>query len=669
MFSKISIKWIMPPLLVLPVVVVAGVLTILAYRTGKSSADDLADQNMQQIHGRIVEHLTRLMDMPPAMNELNKSMLAKGQLSFSDVDRNRIPVFETLNIFPAVSSIVVGSQIGQTMWIIRYPGETTYEYAIKKDPAGQMEEFALDAHGDVSSEQLSHYDFHPTRRPWYKAAIAADGPTWGTIYVWVRGGKGVTLGIPYVEPVRDTAGGVTGVVNTELTLSDISKYLKQLPVGKTGKSFIIERDGNLVANSLDISCMTDDLKRLRAADASDPWIAQAAQLVTQKFGDNVDLTKQETLFADIAGQPMRLVISPFANRKNLNWLIVTTVPDADFLATIHQTRRHSIAVGAIAVLLMLIVTVFAILWLLRPLLALAAHVKSVGEGDLKRQIQLNDNREMAQLSVAINGMVHDLQDRMRLRHALDLAMDVQQNLLPDSTPSVRGVDIAARAKYCDETGGDYYDFLDVAGLNSNELVVALGDVMGHGVAAAMLMATARGMLRSHVRVQGSAAELLTHVNDLLVKDTDGMRFMTMLLMVIDTAGRKLRWSSAGHDAPFLYDAAEDRFLELAEAGGIPLGIAENQKYDEATLEDLKPGQVLVVGTDGLWESRNESDEDFGKERLQQTIRRLAGQSAANIEAGIFDALKAFCGTRNMHDDVTYVVIKFTDDFGTGAEQN
>ena len=105
-------------------------------------------------------------------------------------------------------------------------------------------------------------------------------------------------------------------------------------------------------------------------------------------------------------------------------------------------------------------------------------------------------------------MTLGLQDRLRMRESLSLAMEVQRNLLPSDAPVISGLDIAGHSTYCDETGGDYYDFLDVSGADKDTAVVALGDVMGHGVAAAMLMATARGILRSRCSVAGSLADCL-----------------------------------------------------------------------------------------------------------------------------------------------------------------
>lgn len=660
--SKLSLRWILPAVIVTPVLVVACVLVLLGDATARRTANDLAGQNMRQIHSRIESHLAHLMSLPPAINELNKLRLREGQMSLSDPQRNRRPVFETLRIFPDVSSIVLGKATGEAMWVIRYPGETTYEYALRPAPGAKMHEYTLGETGEQIGGALSEYDYEPTGRPWYRAAIAADGPTWGDVYVWVRNGKGETLGVSYVEPYRDDTGAILGVTNCELTLADISAFLARLEVGKTGKAFIVERNGNLVATSVGLSCMKDGQGRLPAREAGDAQIAAAAEALEQRFTslDAIKGVSRDT--ATLAGEPMELVVSPFSHGRNLDWLIITLVPENDFLADVHRSRQRALAVAIVAVTAALVVGVLLAFWLARPILAVVEHARRVGGGDLDARLIRHDNREMMQLSTALNDMADGLRDRMRLRHALSLAMEVQQSLLPSRRPVIRGVDVAARSQYCDETGGDYYDYLDIEGLGPHSLVVALGDVMGHGIAAAMLMATARGILRSHVRVQGSLSELLTHVNKLLVVDTAGRRFMTMFLGVIDTKTHSMRWASAGHDVPLIYDPAIAGMTETQDGGGLPLGVLDTETYEEQMLHGLRPGMIMVVGTDGLWESKNEAGEQFGKRRVGDVLAAVSHLDAAGIDAALYRELTTFCSTRAIDDDITYVIIKFTEEF-------
>ncbi|MEC9372813.1 MAG: PP2C family protein-serine/threonine phosphatase, partial [Planctomycetota bacterium] len=258
----------------------------------------------------------------------------------------------------------------------------------------------------------------------------------------------------------------------------------------------------------------------------------------------------------------------------------------------------------------------------------------------------------------LNRMAVELKEWMQTQQALSMAMEVQQSLLPAATPSPRGLDIAGESRFCDATGGDYYDFIDVSETGDQATLIALGDVMGHGVAAALLMASARAALRAHASEEGSLARLMTKVNQVLAEDNRHQRFMTMVLAVVEPTRGAVRWASAGHDPMIHYDPSTDSFREL-EGGDLPLGVMEGTDYSEYRASDLAEGSILMIGTDGIWEARNEEGEMFGKERLRDAIRRNHQRPAADIGAAIEADLDAFCGAGSPTDDVTFVIARVT----------
>jgi sigma-B regulation protein RsbU (phosphoserine phosphatase) len=237
-------------------------------------------------------------------------------------------------------------------------------------------------------------------------------------------------------------------------------------------------------------------------------------------------------------------------------------------------------------------------------------------------------------------------------------MDVQQRLLPRNPPQPVGLDVAGHSTYCDETGGDYYDFLMLDDAGPDSVLVALGDVMGHGVAAALVMAGARAVLRDRAVSTGSLSEIMGRLNGLLAADLDGTRFMTMYTAIVNHR-TGIRWASAGHDPAILYDPTSDRFEEL-DGGELPLGVMDDTEYIERTYAHLRPGQILVVGTDGVWEMPNEAGEQFGKQRLRDAIRNSASQPAEEIVQAILTQHSAFRGNCRPTDDVTFVIIKVKD---------
>ena len=136
--------------------------------------------------------------------------------------------------------------------------------------------------------------------------------------------------------------------------------------------------------------------------------------------------------------------------------------------------------------------------------------------------------------------------------------------------------------------------------------------------------------------------------------------MTMFLALVDVPTMSMRWASAGHDQPLIFDPQSGLLTEIdAGGGGLPLGVSASEEYEELTYNGLGPGQVMLVATDGLWEARNNKDELFGKQRVGDAIAAHVHLSAAEIDAGIYSSLQSFCAGRANDDDITYVVIKMT----------
>jgi sigma-B regulation protein RsbU (phosphoserine phosphatase) len=227
-------------------------------------------------------------------------------------------------------------------------------------------------------------------------------------------------------------------------------------------------------------------------------------------------------------------------------------------------------------------------------------------------------------------------------------------------PEIKGLDIAARSIYCDETGGDLYDFLEVDGCMADRIGIAVGDVSGHGIPAALLMATVRAFIKSRVSQPGSPAEIISDVNRLITNDTgDSGQFMTLFYAAIDAGRKELQWIRAGHDPAVYYNPGKDSFEELG-GEGMALGVDAEYIYRDGGSIGLSKGQIFLIGTDGLWETHNEAGEMFGKTRLEAIIRQKASNPADTILRSIAQAVQEFRGTAKQEDDITLAVIKIVD---------
>ena len=293
----------------------------------------------------------------------------------------------------------------------------------------------------------------------------------------------------------------------------------------------------------------------------------------------------------------------------------------------------------------------------RPVMELSRAAGRLGEGDFSARVTPSGSREIQQLGRSFNDMVPHMEDSVRLRQAMALAHEVQHSLLPAAMPVLPGLDIAGTSRYCDETGGDYYDAIPDAHGQPGRLACMVGDVSGHGIDAALLMTTARAFLRMRSHQPGTPAQVIDEVNAFLASDTFGTgRFMTLFYLEFDTPGGPLHWVRAGHDPAIFYDSARDAFEELG-GPGIPLGVLQDHACRENSRPPLNPGDVLLIGSDGMWEARDPGGAMFGKERVRDILRGNAHAPAAAIIAALLDVLDEFKDGRPVEDDVTLLVIK------------
>ena len=250
-----------------------------------------------------------------------------------------------------------------------------------------------------------------------------------------------------------------------------------------------------------------------------------------------------------------------------------------------------------------------------------------------------------------------LKEHRRMRQSLSLAKEVQQSLLPRQTPQLPGLDIAGKSIYCDETGGDYFDFLYFNEQNSEKLGVAIGDVSGHGISAALLMAAVRASLRQRVTLPGRITDIISDVNRQLVEDVEESgQFIGLFYLGADTRKRSIKWVRAGLNPAILYDPETDTFEELNGAG-MALGVDVDLKLTENEKREMKNGQVILLATDGIWETRNPEGKMFGRESIAKIIRQNKHAGAGQILEAVFDKLHKFRQDTELEDDITLVVFK------------
>jgi len=280
---------------------------------------------------------------------------------------------------------------------------------------------------------------------------------------------------------------------------------------------------------------------------------------------------------------------------------------------------------------------------LKLLNSLAGQLAQAATITQEMEARENERREKEQAILENAKVVRDM----------EIAKQIQLSLLPPGIPEIIGVGFACRCIPATHVGGDYYDFF-TRGKHSVDLAIA--DVSGHSVGAALIMAETRSVLRAEVKTSGSAREILTVLNELLHEDLSNAElFITMFYAKYNSETRLLSYANAGHNPPLVLRKGLNACIEL-DAEGLILGINKAVTFEEKSIR-LEPEDILLLYTDGVTEATSEQGELFGTERLCGIISRLRESHPEEIINRILYEINQFCGSRPVEDDISIVVMK------------
>jgi sigma-B regulation protein RsbU (phosphoserine phosphatase) len=249
-------------------------------------------------------------------------------------------------------------------------------------------------------------------------------------------------------------------------------------------------------------------------------------------------------------------------------------------------------------------------------------------------------------------MLHEqLIEKKRLEVQLEVARQVQLELLPASDPQLEGFDICAWNFSTEEVSGDYYDWVSIY---EDQIGLVIADVSGKGVPAALLMAFLRASLRAAIHIGYAPHISMAKVNYLLWESIERNQFVTAFYGVLDASNKTLAYTNAGHNPPLLMNA--DGTAHFMERGGLPLGMFRNTRYYEY-YQSIEPGQLLVLYTDGVTEALSPNDEEYGRGRLEKAVRDNRHLSARDLITTIQQEVNLWTDGRGASDDMTFFIIK------------
>jgi phosphoserine phosphatase RsbU/P len=292
---------------------------------------------------------------------------------------------------------------------------------------------------------------------------------------------------------------------------------------------------------------------------------------------------------------------------------------------------------------------------------LSRATEAVQEGNFSARVPVQRRDQLGMLGESFNSMtgsisrlITEQKQLQRLENEISIAREVQDQLFPQNFPHVQGVEIEAICRAARSVSGDYYDFIQ---LTETQVAIAIADISGKGISAALLMASLQAALRSQLLNAGSenlsTAELVARLNKHLVRNTGDDRFATFFIAIYDLSSRKLRYTNAGHLPGFCLWDGKAIHLDI---GGIVLGIVDDYAYTEGCVE-VPPDAVVIGYSDGLVEPENAYGEEFGVSRLEAAAQRVRQATPRKIAESLMTAAEEWSGSPEQADDMTVIVAK------------
>jgi len=428
---------------VLQIFAAVGLTGWQSLRNGQKDVHDLASQLRNEVTSRILERVTTYMETPQIVAQINADAVRLGQLNLQDSGNLERHFWHQMQLFKSLRPIAFGNEQGEIRSVDRLDDGTLVIRVVDKSTGGNYHTYATDNQGNRAKLIKVKKTFDPRTRPWYKAAVKTGKLTWTKIYPYF---SSPSLAISATRPLYDNqTGTLLGVTNATLSLSEITDFLNELKIGRSGQTFIIERSGELVACSILQKPFTisnegreEKRSRLQAIHSSNPLTRVTAEYLIEHFGDLRRIKGIQQIDFKIDGKRQFLQVTPFADAHGLDWLIVVVVPEDDFMKRINANIRTTILLCLLAFVLATLVGILTARWISRSILRLSKASKAIASGQLDQKFQPEGIDELELLAQSFNKMAKQLQESFAAIKTINEALRLSEKrfrLAVDQFPS------------------------------------------------------------------------------------------------------------------------------------------------------------------------------------------------------------------------------------------
>ncbi|MEM8641442.1 MAG: adenylate/guanylate cyclase domain-containing protein [Cyanobacteria bacterium P01_G01_bin.54] len=411
---QIALRWLLTVPFLLQLLGTVGLVGYLSWRVGQQAVNSLASQLRSELTTRIEERLQNYIAAPHVINRLNATAVQGGTLDLASAQGSE-HLLQQIKVSVLTNAIYCGDEQGNFLGVTRQLSQSRFEhhrYLLMSSNASTQFRYLLhdlDNQGQQTYfiEEVGPYD--PRQRPWYVAAQQRGRASWSEIYLdFSSGAPTVTASYPIYE-----GNQITGVCGVDLVLSEeLQAFLQQLEIGKSGETFIMERSGELIADSTEAALAVDTAtgsQRLLARESPNQKIGQTAAFLQEQYGDLNAIRRDQQLEFRLGGQLQFVQVVPFQDGRGLDWLIVLVVPEADFMGQIHTHVRNTILLSGLALVLATVIGILMARRLSKPILRLSRSSQAIAAGQWQEQfIAPSKIRELNTMVVSFNSMTEQL---------------------------------------------------------------------------------------------------------------------------------------------------------------------------------------------------------------------------------------------------------------------
>ncbi|MFE1745174.1 ATP-binding protein [Coleofasciculus sp. H7-2] len=431
--QQVPLRLILIVPFVLQIFAAVGLVGYLSFINGQKAVNDLANQLIDKASQQVDEHLDTYLALPQQLNQINADAIASGRLNLNDPKASEQYFWSQARAFETLSYIGYalpnGGESGAGRWV---NGVDLLVYE-NLPGDGVASDYIADQRGNRTS-LLQSYQADPLSPPGVKDIIKIGKPAWAAIYTYAfentvqitEAGKAIQsqsgtsdiglnyyVAVPARYPVYDQKGNLLGLLMVDLLLTNVSKFLGNLKVSRSGQVFIMERDGLLIGSSSTQSVVhkvNGETKRLNALESPDPLIRAVAAKLKQQFQNFTTLQNTQELEVIFNGQHQFIQVTPWRDRFGLDWLVVVTVPESDFNSQINANTRTTIVLCLGALAVATILGIYTSRWITRPILKLSLASEAIATGQLDQTIATTNIKELDAVAHSFNHMASQLQD-------------------------------------------------------------------------------------------------------------------------------------------------------------------------------------------------------------------------------------------------------------------